>query len=147
MKGQSVLVSHAFIVGLSIILIIMVIVAMKTITEDNRSFIGQNEITQVCSIMKSSFEKILMEQTYVSPANTTAGRITASLPERIADTRYRTRVSGSDILVETQGDLLINETCRIGLNATYSGSTSGGRTLFELLRYPNGTKEIKVGNV
>ena len=34
MKGQSVLVSHAFIVGMSVILIIIVIATMKTTIND-----------------------------------------------------------------------------------------------------------------
>ncbi len=147
MKGQSVLLSHAFIVAMSVILIIIVLTAMKTIIDDNRDFVGRNEITQICSIVKSSFEKILLEQTYTSLTNTSSGKITVALPERIADMRFRTRLSANDVIVETQGNILVNETCRIGLNATYSGSTAGGRTLFELIRYSNGTKEIKISNV
>ncbi|MBI2232497.1 MAG: hypothetical protein HYU56_01140 [Candidatus Aenigmarchaeota archaeon] len=146
-KGQSVLVSHAFIVGMSVVLIIIVIATMKTTINDNRDFVGRNEITQVCSIMKSSFEKMLLEQVYISPTNASGGRITVSLPQRIADMGYRTRLSENDVIIETNGDLLINETCKIGLNSTYSGSTKGGRTLFELIRYSNGTREIKIGNV
>lgn len=146
MKGQSDLLSHAITVGMGLALIIAVVAAMKGITDDNREFVGTNEITQVCSIMKSAFEKILPGQQYLSPTNTTAGRITVQLPERIADLRYRTRITGDDIVIETGGDIFVNETCKIGLNVSYAGSTGGGRTLLELIRYSNGTKEVRISN-
>lgn len=146
MKGQSVLVSHAFVVGMSVVVILVVITALKTISEDNRDFIGRSEISQVCSIIKSASEKVLPEQLYVSPTNTSAARITVNLPERIAELRFRTRIAADDIIIETSGDVLLNETCKIGLNASYSGSTAGGRTLVELIRHANSTKEIRISN-
>lgn len=146
MKAQSILLGHAFIVGMGVILVLVVAASMKAATDDNREFVGTKEITQVCSIMKSSFEKMLFQQDYISPTNTTAGRVTASLPEKIADMRYRTRLSGDEIIVETQGAVLVNHTCKIGFNASYAGSTAGGQTVFELTRYSNGTKEIRISN-
>lgn len=145
-KAQSVLLSHAFTVGISVLLVLAVMATLNNLVTDNREFVGQHEAGQVCFLMKAAAEKLFPDQSYVSPTNTSSGKITLGLPEKIADLRYRIRIASGDIVIESIRNAQINQTCRAGLNVSYSGSTAGGATAMELTRYSNGSKEIRISN-
>jgi len=146
-KGQSQLLLHAIAVGFSLIVILLIVTVMNSIVEDHQEFVGKKEILQSCDIMKTSVEKIMLQQEYTSPTNTTLGRIFVAMPERIGGAGYRTRFANDSLIIETFGSPLLNDTCILGFNASFKGSTKGGTTRITLTRYANGTDEITVSTV
>lgn len=145
-RGQNPLLSHTIAIGFSLFLIVLVITTLNSLRDNYQDFIGKNEISQVCSILKGSVEKIYVDDGYTSPVNTTKGRIVAALPQRIADLNYRVRLINNSFFVETSGPR-INATCRIGFNLTYNGSTNGGMTELIYTEKDNGQKWVSVTKI
>lgn len=141
--GQDPMLSHSITVAFSVILIIVVVGSLSTLKQDYQEFIGRTEISQVCGIVKSSVEKIYFQDGYASPNNFTKGKAYLELPEKIADLNYRMRFIGNNLSIETLG-LSLNDTCKMGFNATYKGSSNGGRTLINYTRYDNGNEIISM---
>ena len=123
--GQNPLLSHTIAIGFSLVLILLVMTTLTSLRDNYQDFIGKNEISQVCSILKDSIGKIFVDDEYTSPTNTTKGRIVVALPRRIADLNYRVRLLNNSFFIETFGTR-INDTCKAGFNLTYNGSTTGG---------------------
>ncbi|MBI4018100.1 MAG: hypothetical protein HY368_00655 [Candidatus Aenigmarchaeota archaeon] len=146
-KGQSHILMHAFAVAFSLIMIWIIASSMNSMIDDHREFVGKKEILQVCDIMKTAAEKIMVPQEYVSRSNTTLGSISIAMPEKIGGTNYRTRFVNDTLIIETTGTPTINDTCIMGFNATFRGGTNGGRTSVVYTRYSDGTDEIRVTNV
>lgn len=144
--GQNPLLSHTIAIGFSLLLILVVVTTLSSLRDNYQDFIGKNEIIQVCSLLKSSVEKVFVEDNYVSPSNTTKGRVVVSLPNRIADMNYRVRVINSTFFIETSG-AKINDTCRPGFNLSYNGSTTGGLTELIYVEKDSGNKHISVTRV
>ncbi len=144
--GQNPLLSHTIAIGFSLLLIMVVITTLSTLRDNYQDFIGKNEITQVCSLLKSSVEKIFVEDNYVSLTNTTKGRVVVSLPNRIADLNYRVRVINSSFFIETSG-AKINDTCKAGFNLTYNGSAAGGMTEIIYVEKDNGNRHVSVARI
>ena len=127
------LISHALIISFSILLILVVVTSLNTIRGDYKDFIGNIESKQVCGIIKEGIEKIyspyksftLLEINY-----TAYGSIVLSLPEKIADARYRARLANDSIIVELIGEE-INHTCASGFGLNMSGTSPGGMTRIE----------------
>ncbi len=128
-KGQ-ILISHSMFFLFSIAMILAIIVSFGTIRKDVQDFVGTNELQQVCAIMRTAIDKIYLPSVYASPSNATMGRIIVNLPDRIADASYRARFIDNRISIETVEPNL-NKTCETGLDANFTGATSGGRTQFE----------------
>ena len=140
--GQSPLISHSLVVGFSLILILVVIMTLSHLENEYQTFTGNSEIQEVCGIIKYSTEKIYNPTNYTSPTNSTMGRIVLTLPERIAGISYRARFSDNLVYVNTVSEPLINTTCSIDINATFSGTTNGGETLIIWKTYTNKKDEI-----
>lgn len=138
---------HAFAVAFSLMLVWIIITTMNTLVDQHREFVGKKEIVQVCDIMKTSVEKIMIPQDYVSRTNTTLGRLFVAMPEKVGGLKYRTRFSGDQLVIETLGTPFVNDTCVLGFNATFRGGTPGGRTEIIYFRYSNGTDEVNVAGV
>ncbi len=127
-KGQSPLLSHTIMLAFSLLLVLVIISMLTAIRDDYSNFIGKNEIAEVCLILKGGIEKMMTDDSYVSPTNTTKGRLFMRFPARIADQNYRMRFANNSVFVETLAQPRINDTCRLGHNASYTGSTAGGIT-------------------
>lgn len=145
-KSGQILISHTIFFIFSIAMILAIVVAFGTIRNDAQDFIGTNEIQQVCAIMRTAIGKIYVPSDYASSSNATMGKITVNLPERIADTSYRARFVDKNIVIETFEPKL-NKTCEIGIDANFTGTTSGGRTQLEWARYGNGNNVITMSRV
>ncbi len=127
-------------------MILAIITAFGTIRKDSQDFIGTNELQQVCAIIRTAVEKIYAPSDYNSPSNATMGKIKLDLPERIADASYRARFADKTIIIETVEPKL-NKTCETGFAVNFTGSTSGGRTQLEWVRYGSGHNVITMTRV
>jgi len=146
-KGQDSLLSHSMLIAFSLIVIIFVVAALTSLRDDYSGFIGKNEISQVCLLVKGSIEKIFVEDRYSSPTNTTKGRIFLNLPDRIGDQNYRIRFVNASISIETLSRPRVNDTCKAGFNLSYTGSTTGGRTEINFTVRDSGEKIVSIKKV
>lgn len=146
-KGQSPLLSHTIAIAFLLLLVIIVVSVLNTLHDDYSNFIGKNEISQVCLLIKGDVEKVFAEDAYISPTNTTKGKVFVQLPERIANQNYRVRFVNSSLAIETLSQPRVNDTCKPGFNMTYIGSTSGGRTEINFTLRDSGDKIISIRKV
>lgn len=144
MKGQAILLNHALMVGFSIFMVYVVVTTFATIKTDYQEHVGGNEIKELCFVMRGAVDKVYNPADYNVSTNTSFGQIEVRLPERITDTKYQARFFNKSILVESS---LFNDTCKIGYNANYNGSTSGGLTRFSYSKYTNGTSVIEMTKI
>jgi hypothetical protein len=145
-RGQSILLSHAILVGFSIFLVYAVSTTFVSIKNDYQKFIGQNEIDELCFAMKSAIGKIQQPQYYGMTNDTVAGSIVIRMPDRIADLKYRAKFVNDSISIESQSNKF-NTTCRIGSNAIFNGSTTGGNTRFQYIRLSDGSDRIEMTRI
>ena len=143
-KGQHPIFSHTLSIAFMVMLVIAVATTLNSIKSDLQDFVGKHEIKNVCSIIRNSIENIYLPEEYQSPTNTVYGKARANLPDRIALMSYRARFINSSLYIETLGGLQINDTCKIGFPAAFSGSVTGGLTEFRWTRYSNGTDAIEM---
>lgn len=146
-NGQNPLLSHTIAIAFSLLLVLIVVSVLTTLRDDYSKFIGRNEISQVCLLLKGDIEKIVSDDRYISPTNTTKGKIFVRLPDRIADQAYRIRFVNSSLAIETLSQPRINDTCKPGFNLSYVVSASGGRTEVNYTLLDNGTKVIGIKKV
>ncbi len=121
-RGQAPLISHTFAISFTIAIIMLIVISSNNIRNDYEAFALQGQTNILCSTVKNAIEKIYWP--FDREADGVFGRIIIDLPEKIGDNNYRARFYNNSLLIESD----INSTCYIGLNVTYSGSTSGGRT-------------------
>ncbi len=140
-KGDTLL-THTITLVFSLLMILTIVITFNSMENDYRDFIGKNEVQQVCGIVKSGIESIYLKENYDSPENATKGRIVIELPARIADMDYRVRFINRSVSIETLGRLRVNDTCKIGFAANYTGSTIGGRTEINFTAYSDGSSVI-----
>ncbi len=146
-RGQNPLLSHTIMMAFSLLMIIVIVSLLTSLRDDYSGFIGKNEISEVCLIVKGGIERIVTEDSYTPQTNTTKGRIFARLPDRIADQNYRARFANSSLYIETLSQPRINDTCRMGFNMTYTGFTSGGMTEINYTLRNDATKIISMKKV
>jgi hypothetical protein len=144
-KGQTVLLTHAILISFAVTLVFIVFTTLTTLRTDFEGFVSQKEIQQGCILVKGAVEKIYISTDYRPPTNTTAGTIVVQMPEKIAGSSYRLRFENNSAVIDAQP--AFNTTCKIGLNLSYSGSSSGGMTEIKYVRYSNGTDAIEMTNV
>lgn len=142
-KGQAILLNHAIMIGFSIFLIYVVVTTFASIKEDYQQFVGGNEVKELCFVMIGAIDKVYTPLDYNVSANVSLGQIEVRLPERITDIKYQANFFNKSILIESSGNAF-NDTCKIGYNANYNGSTSGGLTRFSYSKYTNGTGVIEM---
>ena len=139
-KGQM-LISHTLFFVFSILMILAIVTAFGTIRKDTQDFVGTNEIQLVCAIIRTAVDKIYVTGEYASPSDATMGKIIINLPERIAAASYRARFVNTSIAIEV-AEPKLNKTCETGFDINFTGSTSGGRTQLEWIRYSSGNSVI-----
>ncbi len=142
-RGQSVLLSHAILVGFSIFLIYAVTTTFVSLRDDYQEFIGGNEIKQLCFVMNGAIEKIYNQPEGNLSTYTLLGSLEVRMPEKIVDVNYRAKFINRSILIESIGDIF-NDTCTVGYEANYNGSTVGGLTRLSYYRASNGTNVIEM---
>ncbi len=142
-KGQAILLNHAIMVGFSVFLIYVVFTTFASIRTDYQKFVGGNEIKELCFVMRGAIDKVYAPVDYNVSANTSFGQMEVRLPERITDIKFNARFFNKSILIESSGNAF-NDTCKVGYNANYNGSTSGGLTRFSYSKYSNGTGVIEM---
>ena len=141
MKGQNPLLSHVFAIAFLVALVIAVMQITSTLKGDYQSFIAEQEVQQVCSIIKSSVAKLNHNNNYLSVNDTTKGRIYFNLPNRIADLNYIIRFIEKNASIELRS---ANTTCSLGYNATFLGRTAGGRTKIEMKELSSGALIVEM---
>ena len=142
-KGQSILITHAILVGFTVFLVYAVTTTFVSIRADYQKFVGTNEVSEVCFVMKGAVDKIYINTGYNSPTTTLAGYLDVLMPEKISDLPYHADFVSRSIILQS-ADRKFNSTCAVGLDVTYNGTTSGGLTRFSYTLYPNGTKTIEM---
>lgn len=145
-KGQAILLNHAIMVGFSIFMVYVVVTTFASIRTDYQKFVGGNEIKELCFVMRGAVDKVYNPPGYNVSTNVSLGQIEARLPERITDIKYQARFFNKSILIESSGTAF-NDTCKIGYNANYNGSTSGGLTRFSYSKFTNGTDAIEMTKI
>ncbi len=143
MKGQSILLTHAILVGFSIFLIYAVTTTFVTIREDYKEFVGSNEIREMCFAMRSAAGKIYTQSTQNISTTTILGSLNVRAPDRISDMNYRMKFVNDSIVIESI-DRGFRDTCKVGLGAAYNGTSSGGLTRLSYIADSNGTKTIEM---
>jgi len=133
--GQSVLFTHTILIGFTLFIIFVVVVTFSNLRSDYQEFAADNEMRQVCLLVKNAVEGAYIESDYASPTNTTHGYLFVDLPDKLLGTGYRTGFTGDSVYVETYGPSF-NVTCKVGLNITYAGSSNGGLTSVVFTRSP-----------
>lgn len=145
-KGQAPLLTHAIMVGFSIFLVYAVISTLTSIKADYQKLVGDSEVNELCFIMKSAIDKVYLPDNYNLSANTNLGSLEISLPDRITDLKYDAKFFNRSILIKSSVPAF-NETCKIGYNIAYNGSTSGGLTRVSYIKQSNGTEVIEMVKV
>ncbi len=146
-KGQVPFLSHTMMVAFSVVLIVLIVTTLNSVKIDYQEFVGKEEIIQVCVSIKSAIEKIYVPTGYTSLTNETMGSIVIDLPERIADVNYRMKFVNKTLMIETLAEPTLNQSCTIGFNASFEGSSRGGRTRLSWIRYTNITDVIQMAKV
>jgi hypothetical protein len=141
MKGLNPLVGHTMTILFSILLIVVVITALNSITQENQKFLGENEMIVVCSTIRSAVEELNLNGDYVSLTDYTSTK-TINLPERVAGFNYKASFVNSTLKIETQSTPSFNQTCGMGFNMTYRGSSNGGKTRIDLTSKTDGSREV-----
>lgn len=143
-KGQSQIITHSLIILFSVSLIVLVATSMKNIENQYENFTGDLQVDDICSIMKSSIERIYNPVSQNISVNRTEemGYNIINLPQKIGSGYYHINLYNNTIEIETSE---IVHTCEAGINATFSGKSSGGRTKIKWL-YGNGTNSIVIEN-
>ncbi len=131
-KGQSPLITHAIMVGFSVFLVYAVISTLTSIKTDYQEIVGGSEISGVCFIIKSGIDKVYAPDSYNTSA-TNLGSIEISLPDRITDLKYEANFFNRSMLIKSSLPAF-NQTCKIGYNVAYNGSTSGGLTRISYIK-------------
>ena len=142
-KGQSILLTHAILIGFTVFLVYAVTTTFIGIRADYQKFVGNNEVNELCFVMKGAVDKVYINTDYNSPTTTLAGYIDVLMPEKISDLPYHANFANRSVFLQSI-DRKFNSTCTIGLNVNYNGTTSGGLTRFSYTRYANGTKTIEM---
>jgi len=124
MLGQSVIFTHAILLSFTIFLIFIIITTFTTMRGNFQEFTLQNEMDQVCFMMRSGFEKVYQQPDYVSPTGI-KNTLVIKLPDKLADTSYHVSFVNRSIKIQTLAPVF-NSTCNIGFNTSYSGSAGGG---------------------
>src|SRR3989338_479122 len=145
-KGQAPLLTHAIMVGFSIFLIYAVVTTLTSIKNDYQQVVGGNEVKEICFIMKSAIDKVYAPDGYNLSTDTNLGSVDIDIPAKIAGIKYSANFFNKSILIKSSPQSF-NETCKIGYNVAYRGSTSGGLTRFSYLKYTNGTHVIEMMKV
>jgi len=140
-KAQSLLISHSLAIAMSVLLVIVIIATFSNMRNQYQKFIAENEVKQVCLSVKSAVEDIYDTVNYTSQSNSTLGMIKMELPRRIADSRYHAMFFNSSVYIGMD-NMQINQTCKIGFPARFSGTSNGGNTYITWTRYANGSDEI-----
>ena len=86
-----------------------------------------------------------MDTGYRSPTSFESGAIEIKMPDKVAGTKYRITLANSSALIDAQP--YFNTTCKIGLNLSYTGSSSAGLIRLKYIRYANGTDSIEMSDV
>ena len=142
-KGQSILLTHAIFVGFTIFLVYAVTTTFVSIRSDYQKFVGNNEISELCFLMKGAVDKIYVNTEYTSPTTTVAGYMDVRMPDKISDVPYRAVFVNRSISMQS-ADRKFNSTCAIGIDVNYNGTTSGGLTRFSYTVFANGTRNIEM---
>lgn len=137
MKGQSILLSHAILVGFSIFLVYAVSTTFVTLKNDYQHVIGGNEVDQLCFVIRGAVDKMQPDTNYNFTADTVLGSMDINFPERIAASNYRIKFANQSAVIDSL-DNKFNQTCRMTANAVYTGQTSGGLTRITYTRTPGG---------
>ncbi|MBI4014988.1 MAG: hypothetical protein HY365_03460 [Candidatus Aenigmarchaeota archaeon] len=140
MLGQNPLLSHVFAIGLSLAIIGVVIYVTSSLNEQYTTFVAEQEVSQVCSIIRSAAGKTTAGE-HLSLNDTIIAKITVNLPAKIANEPYRVRFIGKNASIET---LSANVTCVLGYNATYRGSVPGGRASVSWTADKNGASIVEL---
>jgi len=143
-KGQSTIVSHSLIVMFAVIFLLIIITTMNSIKEDYSNFVLNITAKEICSLVKSSSEKIYQPVSSSINSNKTEemGYVTVNLPSKIGSKNYKISFANETIQIKTSDNQF---TCKVGLNTTFSGTSSGGLTKI-VWNYGNGTNEIQIKN-
>jgi len=142
--GQSQIVTHTIIIMFVVILILIVATTMNSIREDYDNFVGNMTSYEICSLIKSSMEKIYKPVSGNITVNRTEdmGYVILDLPPKVGNSAYRLKLSGTNIIISTSDKTY---SCAVGLNATMNSSCAGGKVKL-IWKYGNGTNEIKIEN-
>ena len=143
-KGQAILLNHAIMVGFSIFMVYVVFTTLAAIKTDYQEHVGGNEIRELCFVMRGAIDKVYNPTDYNVFTNVSLGQMEVRLPERVTDIKYNARFFNKSILIESAA---FNDTCSVGYNANYNGSTSGGLTRFSYSKYSNGTSVIEMTKI
>ena len=141
-KGQSQIISHSLTVLFSLTLILAVLTTMNKIESDYAGFAGSFQARDVCSLIKTSAEKIHNPLTGNVSMNITEemGLCVLDLPQKIGNEAYNVMFFNRTVKVENS---VTSQVCEIGINATFSGVSSGGRTRLRWL-FGNGTDALVI---
>jgi hypothetical protein len=147
MKGQSTLISHAILVSISIMLVFLVIYSFSSIKSEYESFVAGTELDSACLAIKTAAEKIYTPTGYISPQGSDLSEITIDLPSKAAGMKYRTKFENRTLYLQTLSNNLQNVSCKIGLDAQYFGSTTGGETKIIFSQSSQGVNIIRLEQV
>jgi len=143
-KGQSQVVTNSLFVLFSVVLIIIVASSMNKVENDLQNFTGNMQAGDICSIIKNAAEKIYAPVGSNVSMNATEemGYSVIDLPQKLGNDYYSILFTGNSVEITAKD---ISRTCEIGINATLSGLSRGGRTKIKWL-YGNGTNAISIEN-
>lgn len=144
-KGQSQVVSHSLSVLFSMILILAVISTMNILEEDYGEYTGKFQAREICGMIKAAAEKVHnpVSQNITMNFSQEMGYYVINLPQKAGNGPYEIKFLNSTVSIEGER---INQTCETGINATFSGMSTGGRTKVSWI-YGNGTDYIKLEKI
>jgi len=143
MKGQSPLVWHSIAIAISLTVVMIIIGSLNTVRYDFENFVIDEEVVQVCQIVRSGVERLYSPSGYSSPENSEMGRIILSLPDRIGSVNYRATFVNTSLYVALSGRDK-NHTCLMGFNITFAGSSAGGETDLVWSRSSSGADAVSI---
>jgi len=145
MKAQSVILTHTLLIAISVALIFVVVLTFTNMRSSYQDATISDGLSRVCLSMKAGMEKIYSDTGFLPQNDTLLGSVDLLLPDSISDIKYRTYFLDGTLYASSLDGR--SESCKIGLDAMYMGSTGGGDTRIDFMQMGNGTKMFSVEKV
>lgn len=134
MKGQNPIISHTFVIAVSVLFIFFIIISLNMINKDHEKFIIFHESKEICYYLSNAVYS-MYENDY--NGSYVISEKTVHLPNRMSIYGYRVAFNGSTIFINsTMGTV----NCTVPLNITMSGNVYGGQHVIQMVRTPSGTE-------
>lgn len=117
MKGQSVFLTHTFLILFTVILLFVVFSTLSDVRDNQQEFMATQDAGIICSMVTASLDNIYQRHG--------TGYISINLPSDIGEIDYRGDFFENQLKISFGES---NYSCNMPFNTSYTGKISGGQT-------------------